>query len=510
MVLGPVLALAVYFLLPAAVLDAQGKVESGLTPAGRATAAIAVLMAAWWLTEAIDLSVTALVPIALLPILGVTTIGQATAPYADKVIFLFLGGFILALGMERWGLHRRIALLTILAVGARPRRLIGGFMLATAMISMWVSNTATAAMMFPIGISVIHLVFDRLGKEFDPKSTPGSSVAGANFATCLMLGIAYAASIGGIGTLIGTPPNVVLAGYVERTYGQKVSFVAWMQFALPLVAVFLPVMWAFLTFVVFPVRLREIPGGRELIRGELRSLGPVKRGEWTVLVVFVLTALAWVLHAPVSRWIAEQAGHPEPAKADPLSDEGIAVLAAITLFLIPVDRRAGVFAMDWATASRLPWGILLLFGGGLSLASAIQTTGVDAFIGRQFGFLGGVHPFVITLVVTLVVVFLTELTSNTAVTNALLPVLGGAAAGIGVDAELLLVPAAVAASLAFMLPVGTPPNAIVFGSGYVRLPQMIKAGFGLNLISVVLVTLFAFLLATRVLGLDLGGAPGPG
>ncbi len=507
LIAGPLAAVGAYLLLPRAVLDDAGAVQSGLTGAGRATAAVAVLMAVWWLSEAIDLSVTALVPIALFPLVGASAIGQATAPYADKVIFLFLGGFVLALGMERWGLHKRIALRTILLVGTKPRTLIGGFMVATAVLSMWVSNTATAAMMYPIGISVIHLVFSRMGKEYDPVRTPGSGVEGANFATCLMLGIAYAATIGGVGTLIGTPPNVVLAGYIERTYGVRVSFVGWMTFGVPIVCVMLPLTWFYLTRIVFPVRLKEIAGGREMIAGELRALGPMRPAEWVVMIVFLLTAAAWILHTPIADATGFYREAADGKRTYFLSDEGIAIMAAIALFIIPVDRKRGAMAMDWATASRLPWGILLLFGGGLSLAAAIQANGVDAFIGRAFGVLEGVHPFIIIGSVAVVVVFLTELTSNTAVTNALMPVLGGAgaAAALGVDAELLLIPAAVAASLAFMLPVGTPPNAIVFGSGYVRLPQMVKAGFGLNLLSVAVVTLFCYFLAERLLALNLGG-----
>ncbi len=495
---GPVVGLAVYLLAPEAAVEGA----RGLTREGRVTAGVGALMAVWWLTEAVPLSATALLPVACLPLFGARTIREATAPYADPVIFLFMGGFVLGLGMERWGLHRRVALTTILVVGTEPRMLVAGFMLASAMTSMWVSNTATTAIMLPIGVSVIRLVFARLGQAYDPENPPAQGAPGANFATALMLGIAYAASIGGVGTLIGTPPNTILKGYVERTYGQEIGFAQWLAVGVPLVAVFLPLAWLYLTRVAFPVRLGRIPGGRQMIRDELRGLGRMNRGEWAVFVVFVLTALTWVMRPRIVA-LTGLTG---------LTDEGIAIIAAGALFLIPVDVRERTFAMDWETASKLPWGILILFGGGLSLAAAIQGNGVDRFIGGGFEALRGVHPFLIVLATTLWVVFLTELTSNTAVTNTLMPVLGGAgvAAALDLDAALLLIPAALAASLGFMLPVGTPPNAIVFGSGYVRLAQMVRAGFWLNLIGVLLVSLVGYFFAGSVLRLDLGGRPGPG
>lgn len=494
---GPVLAILAYLLLPSAVTNDAGQVVSGLAHAGRATAAVAVLMATWWLTEAVDLSVTSLLPLALFPLLGVAPITDAAAPYADPVIFLFMGGFILGLAMQRWGLHTRIALITIRLAGTRPRMLVAGFIAATAMLSAWVSNTATAAMMLPIGVSVIHLVFSRLGKEYDPQRPPEAGSEGANFATCLMLGIAYGASIGGVATLIGTPPNAVLKGYVERTYGVELSFTRWLLVGVPFVLVFLPLMWAYLTWWAFPIRLMQIPGGRELIADELRALGPVKRGEWAVLAVFVATALAWILRPQLRLWL----GVPW------LTDEGIAMIAAITLFLIPVKPSAGTFAMDWKTAVGLPWGILLLFGGGLSLASAVGSTGVDRFIGGAFTAMGGVPTVVLVVAVTAIVVYLTELTSNTALATTMMPVAGGAAAALGVSPAMLLIPVALASSLSFMLPVATPPNAMVFGTGYVRMRQMLRAGFWLNILSIVLVTLVAYFVGEPLLALGPAAAP---
>lgn len=473
---GPVLALTVYALLGGA--QAAGT----LTPQGRATAAVGTLMAIWWLTEALPLQATALVPLVLLPLLGARSMSEAAAPYADKVIFLFLGGFVLGLGMERWGLHRRVALATIALAGTRPRRLVGGFMLATALVSMWVSNTATAAMMMPIGLSVIALTGAR------PDERNGLPAA-------LMLGIAYAATIGGVATLIGTPPNLVLKGYVERTTGEQISFLRWMLVGVPLAAVLLPLAWAYLTRLAFSVPPGDLGGEAELLAHERAALGPMSRGERTVMIVFLATAGAWMLREPVTLVAPTAIGD----VLRRLGDEGIAVLAALVLFAIPVDLRRGVFAMDWATASRLPFGILLLFGGGLSLAGAIRANGVDEFLGRAFAFLGGAPEIAVLVAVTALVVFLTELASNTAVCTALLPVVASAAGGLRTASEPLLLATAIGASLAFMLPVGTPPNAIVYASGHLTLRQMARAGLWMNLLSILVTAPMVWLLSSRVI-----------
>lgn len=514
LVLGPILALVVYWLAPLAEVNEAGEVIAGLTREGRAVAALAVLMATWWMTEAIPISATALLPVVLLPLLGVTTIRAAASPYASPVIALFLGGFILGLSMQRWGLHRRIALLTIVLFGTRPRAVIAGFMAAAAILSMWVSNTATAAMMLPIGISVIHLVYSRLEGEFNPDDAGRDAPIGANFAVCIVLGIAYACSIGGVGTLIGTPPNLILKGFLERAYGEKVDFARWMLLGVPLVLIMLPLMWWVLTYLVFPVKLREIPGGGDVIRRELRALGRMRPGEWAVFIVFCCTALAWIFRPLLVKHFnltITLGGRQE----DLLTDDVIAVIAALLLFIIRVPlsrddmlsderpKRTWAPVMNWQTAESLPWGVLILFGGGLSLAGAIQSTGVDAYLGRQFEVLHGLPTFLVVLGVAGAVIFLTEVTSNTAVTTTLMPVLAAAGVGMGIAPELLLVPAAIAASLAFMLPVGTPPNAMAFGTGYVRMPQMIRAGFVLNLISMVVTTIVCYFLVGPVLGLDL-------
>lgn len=483
--LGPLLAIVVYLLLP----PSGAGVEVPLTEAGRATAAIGVLMAVLWMTEAMPLPVTALLPLVLFPLAGVLEMNEAASPYANPVIFLFMGGFMLALATERWGLHKRIALLTIMIVGTRPRRMIAGFMVATAVMSMWISNTATTVMMLPIAVSVIMLTTQRLraaGHElaFDEEGNerPLTGPDSINFASSLMLGIAYAASIGGIGTLIGTPPNAFLAGFLESEYGVEIGFGEWMLIGVPFSIVFLIIAWFWLTSGNRPIRLKELPGGREIIRQEFQKLGRVSRGEWGVFIVFMATAFCWVFGSLIG------------GVFDRLTDASIAIGAAVLLFAIPVDPRKGIFLLNWEAARRLPWGVLLLFGGGLSLAAAVSTSGLDAWIGARVQILGALPLVLIVAFVAALVIFLTELTSNTATASTFLPILGGVAIGLDAEPMLLMVPAAVAASCAFMMPVATPPNAIVFGSGHVTIGEMVKAGFVLNLIGIVLVTLLMFTL----------------
>ena len=482
---GPVLAALSYAVLPEDYTDSAGQFVV-FTSAGRVTLGIMIWMALWWLTEAVDISVTALLPIALFPILGIASIKAATAPYANEYIFLFMGGFLIALSMQRWGLDRRIALITLKLVGNKPVNMIGGFMLVTAVLSAFVSNTATTAMMLPIALSVIDLV--RRNK---------TASADRNFALCLMLGVAYAASIGGIATIIGTPPNAILAGFIKETYGETISFARWLVIGVPLAVVFLPITWFLLTRVLYPIRLERIEGGRELIAREHAQLGPMKPGEWVTLIVFLLAAIAWIFRTIIERHI--------PGVSDP----GIAIIAAMLLFVIPVDLKKGTFTMNWSTATKLPWGILILFGGGLSLAAAVKVNGVAQFIGSTVPTLQGLaetqglRTLLLIVLVTTGVIFLTELTSNTATTTTLLPILAAIAVGLGLHPYLLIVPAAIAASCAFMMPVATPPNAIVFGSGYITIPQMCKAGLWLNLIGIALVTLLAYAIIVPVLGIAL-------
>ncbi|MFO8075739.1 MAG: DASS family sodium-coupled anion symporter [Egibacteraceae bacterium] len=476
----------------------------GLAPEGRAVAAVAVLMGLSWLTEALPLPATALLPIALFPLLGVTDIGGATEPYANDIIYLFMGGFMLALAMQRWGLHRRIALRTVAIVGTRPSQLVGGFMLATAFLSMWVSNTATTVMMLPIGVSVLMLVLRQMGEGPSADDLEAADAGGPRvqlrFATALMLGIAYAASIGSLATPIGTPPNTFLLGFVNEAYGIDIAFGQWMLLGLPLAAVFLALAWLVLTKLLFPPELDELPGGSELIDAELAKLGPMGRGERTVLTIFVGTALAWMSRGFLADW--EGLVEAVPA-VGALSDAGIGMIAVLLAFVIPVNRKAGVFVLSWDAARRIPWGILVLFGGGLSLAAAVQSSGLDEWIGTQVTALGALPLLTLVVAVVTLIILLTELTSNTATAATFLPILGGVGVGLGYDPLVLVVPAALAASSAFMMPVATPPNAIVFGSGHVTIAQMVRAGVWLNVIGVVLIVSAVYLLGGPVLGIGL-------
>ncbi|RCX26031.1 SLC13 family permease [Thioalbus denitrificans] len=467
LLLGPVLGLIAWLWLPVG--------EAGLTPGGRATAAIAAWMACWWLTQAVPLAVTALLPVVLFPLTGAASLAEATAPYSRSLIFLFLGGFILGLGLQRWGVHRRLALLTLLAAGTGPRRLVAGFMLASAGLSLWISNTATVIMLLPIGTSVLEML-----RERDPDAPERLH---RRLSAALLLGIAYAASIGGTGTLVGTPPNLVLAAFAREHYGYDTTVLEWLGIGLPLVALFLPLTWLFLTRVAFPLPARPLPGGRELLTRELRDLGPLARGERIVLAVFTLTAAGWILRPQLVALTGLEG----------LSDPVIAMIGALALFVIPVEPARGVFAMDWTTARQVPWDILILFGGGLSLAAAIGANGVDRFIAQGFVALQDIPLWLFLLALTGTVVLLTEITSNTAVATTLMPILAATALATGLPAGPLLTAATLAASCAFMLPVATPPNAIVFGSGRVTVGQMAGAGIGLNLIATLLVTMLVYL-----------------
>jgi sodium-dependent dicarboxylate transporter 2/3/5 len=441
----------------------------------------------------------------LLPLAGIyegtTAFKRAAAPYADPAIFLFLGGFMIALAIEKWNLHRRIALLTLLAVGTSPSRLVAGFLLATGLISMWISNTATAVMMLPIGLAVVRLLSERIDQSADDPSdaTGQASSDAANLAVSLLLAIAYAASLGGFATLVGTPPNIYFAGYM-RDQGLDIDFGRWMLFATPVSLVYLVITWWLLTRWLFPVRITTIPGGSELVLDEYRKLGSVSRGEWIVLTVFTCTALLWMFHGYLADWNWFATRFPIIKSVD---DSVVAMVGALALFLIPVRYERHEFALDWHTAVKLPWGVLLLFGGGLSLAGALTDTGLAKWIGQQVGVLAHLPTFwQITLIVALIV-FTGELTSNLAAVVALLPILFEVATALSLDPLLLCVPAVVAASCGFMLPVATPPNAIVFGAGHIRLGQMVRAGFVLDLVAVVLIPIATYLLGPIVLGIRL-------
>jgi len=442
-------------------------------PKAWAALGMMLMMATWWSTEAIPIPATSLLPIVLIPALGLGSISQATSPYANPIIFLFLGGFTLGLAMQKWNLHRRIALLTLRAMGDKPKRQIAGFMLATAFLSMWVSNTATAIMMLPIGLSVIGMMDD---------SNPDGV---RRYATALLLAIAYSASVGGIATLIGTPPNALLAAYLSENQGISVGFAQWMLLGVPVTVVMLALTWWWLTRKDFGIEGAQESG--QMIRDELAALGPMSKGEKLVALVFVVTASLWIFRPLLSGSIAPW-----------LSDTGIAIAAAIAMFLIPVSTRDRTFVLDWDSANRLPWGVLLLFGGGLAMAGVISSSGLAEWIAESMGVAGTLPVLVMMILVAGVIIFLTEVTSNTATAAAFLPLLGALAMSQDVSPLLLTVPAAIAASCAFMMPVATPPNAIVFSSGHMKISDMIRAGFALNIMGIVVVTLITYALLGTV------------
>lgn len=458
----------------------------GLSDAAWKTAAVATLMAIWWISEALPIAATALIPIVLFPFLQVGTIGEATAPYANPLIFLFMGGFIIALAMQRWNLHKRIALNIVSIVGVKPSSIIIGFIIASAFLSLWVSNTATALMMLPIAISVLQFAESRRDNGPAPVT---------NFEIVLVLTIAYACNIGGIGTLIGTPPNALMAAFILENYGVEISFAQWMLVGVPLVLIMLPIMYLLLSRFIFPIRIKELPGGREVILKQLRELGSMSRPEFRVAIVFASTALLWITRPLLVPFFPG------------LSDAGIAITAGIVLFIIPNGDKKGGKLLLWSTLKDLPWGILILFGGGLSLASAISSSGLAAWIGKGVSGLGALPILLLILVVILVVIFLTEITSNTATAAAFLPILASSAIGIGQDPMLFVIPATIAASCAFMLPVATPPNAIIYGSGKVTIPQMAKAGIWLNIIVSMLLILAVYTLFIYVFGIEIGVLP---
>lgn len=503
--LGIVAAVLVWFLLGG---------QEGLSPDARTVAAVGTLMAVWWMTEAIPLSATALLPIVLFPTLTGISAADATSPYANTIVFLFLGGFLIAIAMQKWNLHRRIALLTLRTVGTKPRQIILGMMISTAFLSMWVSNTATTLMMLPIAMSVLTLVVERSTQLSDDDSVDdvgahlaaGGTITSAVknrdvqlFGVALVLSVAWSSSIGGLGTLLGSPPNAIVAGYVQSEFGRTIGFLEWMQLALPLVVLFLAIAWLLITRVLYRFDLEEVPGGKEMIDGQLREVGRMNLGERMVLAVFVGAAAFWVLPGLLTRIPAVESAAPWLGQ---FNDTVIAVAAGIIMFFLPGDRD-GRRVLEWEDAEvGLPWGVLLLFGGGLSLAGAVAESDLDSWVGAQVEALGALPSILLVGAIVLLVLFLTEVTSNTATAATFIPVLGGVALGIGADPMTLLIPAALAATCAFMLPVGTPPNAIVFGTGTVTIGQMARGGFVLNIVGVLLITLLTYALGGWALGLQ--------
>jgi sodium-dependent dicarboxylate transporter 2/3/5 len=471
---GPILAVATYLMLPAEIGEAA-----------RWTAGIGAMMATFWVSEAMPLPATSLLPLAVFPILSVSDVKTVAQPYASPIIFLFIGGFMIAASIEKWGLHRRMALLILAAVGTSPTRITGGFMLASAFLSMWISNTATTVMMLPIAASVVALLRS--------DSMNGQS---RKFEICLKLGIAYAANIGGIGTLIGTPTNGIL---VERLaeQGITIGFGQWMLMAMPLVVLLLGLAWVVMTRFVFRLSKQEVPGSKELIQSELEAMGPMSFGQWAVFSVCLSAAVMWIAREPLSQstWVVESL--PWITR---LTDAGIAIAATIALFIIPSHWSSKETLLDWPTAVRIPWGVLILVGGGLSLSQTVVKSGLDDWLAGQLTILANLPPLAIVLAITLLVILLTEITSNTATVAILLPILSELEKTAGLPTMSLMVPATIAASCAFMLPVATPPNAIVYGSGQIEIKHMLRAGTRLNVIATLLITALFYFGSSWLLG----------
>ena len=443
----------------------------GLNRSANAVLASTAWVAIWWISEALPIAVTALLPIVLFPLTQGLDLKTTTASYGHKFIFLFLGGFILAIAIEKWNLHKRIALTIIRLVGTNIVHIILGFMIATAFLSMWISNTATAVMILPVGMAIISQLRDN-----------SETIENENliFAKALMLAIAYSASIGGMATQIGTPPNLILAGVIQETYGIEISLQQWFSFGFPISVLFLILAWIYITRFAFKFKQKEFPGGRTEISKQYKSLGKISFEEKLVFYVFIATAFAWISRS----WFLESI-------IPSIDDTIIAIIAALVLFLLPSSKK-NIPLLNWDDALKLPWGILLLFGGGMALAIGFQSSGLALWIGEQLKTLGVLPLILLVFIIITCINFVTEITSNMATTALMLPVLASLANAIDVHPYFLLVGATVAASCAFMLPVATPPNAIVFGSGHLKIEDMVKKGFWMNIVSIVILTLVVY------------------
>ena len=455
---------------------------AGLSEQGWATAAVAIWMATWWATEAVPIAVTALLPLVCFPLLGVVNMVDTAAPYANKVIYLFLGGFIVAFAMQRWNLHRRIALNVLQHVGGSGRLLVGGFLFASALISMWVMNTSTTMMLTPVAISVISVIHTSI-RELDDRGRE-------DFQYALLLAVAYGATIGGLTTLVGTLPTAMLAAFMLESYGTTINFADWMLVGVPLALVMLPLCWLVLTRLVFDVSFKTSGEGRAELRKLRDELGEIRTPEVRISIVAAIMIVAWV-GRPF--WI-------QLPGLSALDDTGIAIAGAIAMFVIPSGDKNDPVLLRWEYAERLPWGVILLFGGGLTLANAFVVSGLAEWIGTTLQVIGTLPLLLVILAVSALIIFLTELTSNTATVATFLPVAGAVAIQSGYDPIVLTVPITLAASCAFMLPVATPPNAIVFGSGMLTIPKMMRAGFAVNIAGILIVTIVAMILAPRFLG----------
>jgi len=465
----------------AAILMLISGPPDALAVAAWRAAAMGILMAVWWATEAVPIAVTALLPLVFFPLLGIANIHDTAAPFANKVIFLFLGGFMVALAMQRWNLHRRIALNVLQVAAGNGASLIGGFMLASALLSMWVMNTSTTMMLLPIAVSIVSVIHGSVDGLDDR--------ARKDFQYAMLLGVAYAATIGGISTLVGTAPNAMLAAFVLESYGTEIDFTSWMIVGVPLSAVMLPLAWFALTRVVFKVDFKTSHESRALLRQMKDEMGRMNVPEKRVGMIFVALAFTWIFRPVLAKL---------PGLAA-LDDSGIAMAAGISLFLIPSGDKDDPLLIRWKHIEELPWAILLLFGGGLTLAAAVTRTGLATWLGGSLAEIGLLPIALLVIIIATLIIFLTELTSNIGTTATFLPVVGAIGIEAGYDPIVLLVPVTLAASCAFMLPVATPPNAIVFGSGMLTIPKMARAGLALNLIAIVLVSLVALTIAPRIL-----------
>jgi sodium-dependent dicarboxylate transporter 2/3/5 len=459
---------------------------AGMRPEAKRMAATAVLMACWWIGESLPLGVTALVPLVAYPLLKIMPSARVAPNYANHYVFLLLGGFFIAISMQRWNLHKRIALWVIQLVGTGARRLVLGFMLATGFISMWISNSATAMMMMPIALGLVIQVEEMQESQADRSL--------ANFGACMMLGVAYAANIGGVASLVGTFPNIVFAGMFKQHFpaAPEITFVDWLKVGLPFSAIFIPVMWGYIVMLGLPIRGRVVERADEIIKHEVAKLGSMNRGERMILGVFVTTALLWVFRSNIHLGGVTIPGWTNLLGLEKhVHDATVAMTMGLLCFMLPVNRKEKVYLLDWEHASKAPWDILLLFGGGFAIAAGFEQSGLTQWVGAQLEVLRNVPVHVMTGVVASLMTFMTEMTSNTATTTMTLPILA----------------AAVSASRAFMLPIATPPNAIVFASGRVRLMQMARIGLLLNLIGIAFVTAFTYLIVAPAFGVSLSQLP---
>jgi sodium-dependent dicarboxylate transporter 2/3/5 len=477
--LGPFLfALTILFFSP-----------EGLSFEARAVLATTLWVATWWVTEAIPIPATSLLPIFLLPVTGALDSGTVTSAYGDDIIFLFLGGFFIATAMEKWNLHKRIALAIIAFVGTSTQRILLGFMIATAFLSMWVSNTASVMMMIPMALAITAQVATSLKGKPEASDIP-------IFEKALIFGVGYAGTVGGLGTLIGTPPNIILAGQARELFDFDITFASWMMIGVPMVVVLLAIAWLYLGRVAFRMSIKGLPGGKAMIQQERHALGQISFEEKAVAAVFSFAAFMWITRGFIWSDLLPQ-----------ITDGMIAVLAAVLLFVIPASAEKKSRVLDWKDSVNIPWGILLLFGGGLAIAAGFRATGLSEWMGTQLTVLDSFHLIIIIASATLLILFLTEITSNTATATMILPVVAALALALNIHPFALMIPCAMAANCAFMLPVGTPPNAIIFATNKLTILEMAKTGFAMNVIASALIVMSVYFLVPIIWDIDLSSVP---